>query len=45
VGNQQQDQAQQSIDEGLRRLVATFSFGGAEGLPMKNLYGPDAEGR
>lgn len=33
----QQDQAQQSIDEGLRRLVATFSFGGAEGLPMKNL--------
>ena len=33
----QQDQTQQSIDEGLRKLVATFSFGGANGLGMQNM--------
>jgi hypothetical protein len=31
------EETQKSIDEGLRRLVATFSFGGANGLGMKDL--------
>jgi len=33
----QQDQAQQSIDEGLRRLLVTLNLGGADGARMNNL--------